>query len=89
MSLTINAPAVEGRLKKEADKRGLSAADLAVSILSENLPSAGKNSAPFYETATPEEWAAELDAWINSHEGGVSLPESALTRESFYEGRIS
>ena len=90
MSLTINAPGVEGRLRREAARKGVSAADLAATILSDHLadaPSPAEAAAPFYDTASPEEWNAEFDAWIQSHEGGVSLPESAMTRESFYEVR--
>ena len=34
---------------------------------------------------TETEWAREFDAWIGSHATGEPLPESALTRESFYQ----
>jgi len=91
MSLVINAPGVELKLQAEAAKRGLSAADFAASILSERLDLAstnGSNVAPFYDTATHEEWVKAFDSWVNSHEGGPSLPESALTRESIYQGRV-
>lgn len=43
---------------------------------------------PFYETATPEEWAAELRAWAASHDQMTPLlSEEAMGRESIYEGR--
>jgi len=90
MSLVIDAPVVEAKLRREAQRCGLSAADLAATILSAHLGTAsvnGTDKAPFYATATSEEWLAEFHAWIDSHEGGRSLSESALTRESFYEGR--
>jgi len=90
MSLVIDAPVVEGKLRREAQRRGLSAADLAATILSAHLGPAQASeteAAPFYATATPEQWIAEFDTWVDSHAGGRSLPDSALTRESFYEGR--
>jgi hypothetical protein len=89
MSLVINAPQVESKLRVEAAKRGVSAAEYAVKILSTHLEpqSATDASVPFYATATPEEWNARFDAWVDSHKSGRTLPESALTRESFYEGR--
>ncbi len=43
---------------------------------------------PFYETASHEEWSRAFHEWIESHpKDGPSLPDEALTRESFYEGR--
>ena len=89
MSLVINAPKVEGRLRIEAAKRGVSALEYAIDILESHLEPEDQalKDLPFYATATPEEWEARFDAWVDGHKSGRSLPESALTRESFYEGR--
>ena len=90
MSLVINAPGVEVRLRQEAAKRGLIAADFAANILSEHLgPAPVTNNAGtlFYETATREQWEQAFDKWINGYPARTPLPDSALSRESIYEGR--
>lgn len=40
---------------------------------------------PFYATATPEEWVARFEEWINSHPKREPLPPEAYERASFYE----
>ena len=90
MSLVINAPQVEGKLRREAAKRGVTAADYAADILASHLGPQGSDPAliaPFYATATPEQWNSAFDEWVDSHSRRKPLPESALSRESFYEGR--
>lgn len=40
---------------------------------------------PFYETATPEEWAQALREWASSHAIGTpSLSDKAISRDSIY-----
>jgi len=89
MSLVINAPDVEVKLRNEAAKRGVSAAEYAIAILLTHLEPKVNDSeeVPFYATATTEEWNKAFDAWVGSHATGPSLPDSALTRESYYEVR--
>jgi hypothetical protein len=90
MSLVINAPAIEVKLRQEAAKQGVSAADFATKILTEHLgPSAAgdNNSMPFYAGATREQWEQALDRWIGGHPARKPLPDAALSRESIYEGR--
>jgi hypothetical protein len=89
MSLMINAPVVEGKLRNEAAKRGVSVEHYAETILASHLApdAAFQVAAPFYETATLEEWTNEFDAWVDSHPVRQSLPDYAFSRESFYEGR--
>jgi hypothetical protein len=44
---------------------------------------------PFYETATPQEWVAAFQAWVESHRG-LNLPtlsDEAISRESIYGER--
>lgn len=41
---------------------------------------------PFYETATPQEWVAAFQEWVESHRG-LNLPtlsNEAISRESIY-----
>lgn len=104
MPLTINAPDVEHRLQQEATKQGISANDLALRLLSAQLPvpetvsleqpsqDAAKrhpeepSEVPlFYVTATPDEWSARFDEWVNSHPKREPLPPEAFERASFYE----
>ncbi|MGA3102643.1 MAG: hypothetical protein ABSD61_12340 [Terracidiphilus sp.] len=88
MSLTIDAPYVESKLQQEATKRGLSTADYAVDILVAHLePQDNQGTTPFFSTATSEQWNKEFDAWVDSHPTRRPLPDSALSRESIYEGR--
>jgi len=44
---------------------------------------------PFYETATPTEWVAAFQEWVESHRG-LNLPtlsDEAISRESIYGER--
>jgi|HubBroStandDraft_4_1064222.scaffolds.fasta_scaffold3507082_1 hypothetical protein len=90
MSLVINAPNVERTLQQEATNRGVTAADYAVDILTAHLRHQESDSAvtavPFYATATPEQWTKAFDEWVDSHPARQPLPDSAMRRESFYEG---
>ena len=87
MSLTINSPLVENKLRREAEMLGVSTADYAADILAAHLePQAHDLAAPFFATATLDEWNAEFDAWIDGHPSRRALPDSALSRESIYEG---
>ena len=40
---------------------------------------------PFWATATPEERAERLMAWVRSHQDGPNLPDEALSREAIYD----
>lgn len=78
-------------LKAEAETQGKTLA----ALLKPLLPTNGRNSEetltaveqkeerPFYETATPEEWIRELNAWAASHDPNtpVILDDS---REAIY-----
>ena len=44
---------------------------------------------PFYETATADEWVAELRTWAESHDPGIpALSLEDVSRESIYEDRF-
>lgn len=40
---------------------------------------------PFWATATPEERAERLMAWVQSHQDGPNLSDEALRRENIYD----
>ncbi|NEP51940.1 MAG: hypothetical protein F6K65_25345 [Moorea sp. SIO3C2] len=47
-------------------------------------------SASFYETSTHEEWSAEFQAWVDSHQS-LDIPvlsDEAMSRESIYPDRF-
>jgi hypothetical protein len=95
MLLTINAPEIERRLQQEADKQGVTAADLALRLLETQLATPSQLSAeerarldrPFHATATQEEWRQGFLDFVGSHNGMnlPQLPPQAFERESFYE----
>jgi hypothetical protein len=87
MLLTIEvSPELEAQLRAEAACQGLAADDYARRLLEESLR--GSKPQPFYGAATPEEWEASFDCWLDSHDAILPpLPESALRRESFYGER--
>ncbi len=86
MSLVIDAPIVEGKIRNEAAKRGMTPEAYVEAILTTHLQFDRGPSAPFYEAATNEEWNRVFDAWIDSHPVRQPLPDAAITRESIYEG---
>ena len=90
MSLIIKSPAVESRLRTEAAKQGIPAADYALQILSSHLGKPAESAiggSPFHASATAEEWVAELNRWIGCHPSRKPIPDSALERETIYDGR--
>ncbi len=40
---------------------------------------------PFWNTATPEERAADILRWAASHTDGVGLSDEAVSRDSIYD----
>jgi hypothetical protein len=90
MSLVINAPEIEGRLQKEAARRGVTAEAVAVAILTSQLDAEhpdAEQKAPFYATASAEEWVAAFNRRVDGHPVRQPLPEDAFSRASFYGGR--
>jgi len=44
--------------------------------------------APFFESATVEEWQREFHAWIEAHDRTIPVPSTeSLRREALYEDR--
>jgi hypothetical protein len=47
-----------------------------------------QNERPFYETATPQELAAKITQWMDSHDPNTpALPLEAVSKESIYPDR--
>ncbi len=84
MSLLIDAPEVEGRLRQEAAKRGLSPSDYAAEILTTHLVpnSLTDPDLAFHTIATLTDWEKAFDEWIDGHSVRNPLPNSATQRES-------
>jgi hypothetical protein len=87
MSLVINAPDIEVKLRNEAARRGLTAEAVAVDILTAQLDPGSGGDQPFYAKASPEEWVEAFTRWVDGHPVRKPLPDDAFSRESFYEGR--
>ena len=54
-------PEVENRVTKKAKSLGKTVENFLLEVIEENLDEEGETK-PFYETATDEEWIAELDS---------------------------
>ena len=50
-------------------------------VLVQEAPVAGA----FWQTATPEERAADILRWAESHHDGRNLPDAALGRDAIYD----
>ena len=94
MPLTIELPPeLESRLRKEAAKRDVSAAEYAQVLLKNILSTfrpAGGSHLPLYLTGTTEEIVRGFHELIQSFEDVAAppIPEEALRRENMYEDRI-
>ena len=93
MALTLELePPLEQRLHEVAARRGMTVEQYARQVL-EGLMTAqaelDRKDLPFYETATPEEWDREFDAFLASFDDVMvpEIPLEALRREYLYEDR--
>lgn len=86
MTVTLDLkPEIEARLRAKAAERGLPVERFLEAVIEVDV-SRG-NERLFHETATPEEWEAALDAFINSPEfQNISWPVDD-SRESVYRDR--
>lgn len=65
MTVTLDLkPEIEARLREKAAKRGLPVERFLEAVI--ELDVSRTKDRPFHETATPEEWEAALDAFIES-----------------------
>jgi hypothetical protein len=100
MNIVINeqiAPDIARAIIAQATARGLSVNDYLRQVLGLNgqpqeLALAGDNGTqderPFYETATPQELAAKIAQWMDSHDPNTpALPLEAVSKESIYPDR--
>lgn len=93
MALTLELePLLEGRLHEVAARRGMSVEQYVRMVLERVLAGRSdpeREDLPFYETATPEEWDREFNAFLATFEDVTTpeIPLEALRREYLYEDR--
>ena len=90
MTLKIQAPEVERRVRSLAKRRGLSPEQMLLGLVEAQLPreESAANVKPFYETASTDEWSAALDRWAERLPSDAPpIPDEALRRENLYEDR--
>lgn len=89
MSVTIELkPETEKRLAEKAAQKGLKI-ETYIEILAEEdvngEVSTVKEKKHFQDSATPEEWTAELRRYAKSHpKTGIALSDEATRRENIY-----
>jgi hypothetical protein len=88
MTLTIDLPPdLEERLRREAEKHGLTASEYTRHLIEQQLPPQAARKS-LWETLTPDEWKREFRAWVDSHDATrPPLPPEALERANFYGDR--
>ena len=85
MTLILDlSPEQEAALREKAAREGKAEQEYALSVLGSALGVAPLEARPFYETATPQEWANAWHDWTHSDfaNGTVLLDDS---REAIYE----
>jgi len=80
MSLNLN-PDIEARLIALAQASGVSVEDFLLHVVEEK---AGHAQAP---RLSPEQWAAQFEAWADSFPEAPPIPDDALSRENLYPDR--
>jgi hypothetical protein len=75
MAITIEEPAIEGWLQREAARRGVTPAELVRELLALHQPP---------REAQPDDWMQAFNAWVDSHPRRAPLPADAFTRDNFY-----
>ena len=83
------AQVYEGTLDEITALYGEELSGLRLRVIVDDAPgSVTEASRPFYELATPDQWAEALRAWAAGHDPGLPLlSDAAVERESIYEGR--
>jgi hypothetical protein len=77
-----------GTLEEITSRYGKELAGRPLKVVVDDSSSSNSVVKPFYETATPEEWADALRVWATSHDPNTPfLSDEAIDRESIYEGR--
>jgi hypothetical protein len=89
MALQIElSPEAELRLRKAAAAEGTDPAEYARLLIERHLPTDDVNQQSLWRTLPAEEWKRAAREFIESHDRSVPLlPDEAVSRESFYEGR--
>jgi hypothetical protein len=89
MTLTIHLePELEKRVREAATQQGMGADEYVRRLIEQNLPAIEAGRRSLWDTVTPEEWQRVTREWVASHDASIPpLPDEAVSRESFYEGR--
>jgi len=89
MTLTIHLEAeLEQRVREAATLQGLGADEYVRRLIEQHLPAIEAGRRSLWDTVTPEEWQRVTREWVASHDASIPpLPDEAVSRESFYEGR--
>ena len=88
MTVTLDLkPEVEARLQAKAAAKGQDLKTYLQLTAEEWANTTENEAAPFWATATPEEWDRAFVAWVESHNDFPALPPEAFTREGLYGER--
>jgi hypothetical protein len=89
MTLTVDLkPELEQRLRQAAAQQGVDAGEYVLRLIETHLSPSASGARSLWDTLTPEEWQRVTREWVNSHDTSIPpLPDEAVSRESFYEGR--
>ena len=87
MTVTLNLPPEkEAAFKAQARARGLSLEQWMLDVADQ---SAQPVSIAHLQKTDPEEWARQVDAWVDSHDPNTPvLSDEAMSRESIYPDLI-
>jgi hypothetical protein len=83
MTLTIELTPEEERRLRSAQAKGIDVTAIFKGILT----GLSEDTAPLYETATPEEWDQRFTEWVESHDHMPTLPPESYERAAFYGER--
>lgn len=85
MSVTVTLeipPEREAAIQAAAKAQGLSVETWLVRLAEQSVP---LESSADLQTADPEEWARQFQAWVESHDPNLPvLSDEAMSRESIY-----
>lgn len=83
MLLRITAPDMEGRMEREASRRGLSPEEYLLQLLAQYLPQE-QSELGVSVPDNSDEWNRRFDLWASGRSRRKALPESVFERASFY-----
>ncbi len=83
--MTVQLPEeLEQAIREKADALHMDPHEFAVRMLERDLLPDRNDGRILWNGLTVAEWTIRFDEWVSSHRDLPSLPDEALTRESFY-----